>query len=73
MDWSDNQFLNFWSQKVSGLQLYQDDGKHANTLEWVECNGLQEIEANVNLMVQIENDLKIPSTTIKNNGRNLFF
>ena len=52
---SDSEAKNFM-----GLKLYQDDGKHANILEWVECNGLQEIEANVNLMVQLEERLGTP-------------
>ena len=43
-----------------GLKLYQDDGKHANTLEWVECNGLQGIEANVNSTVQLQERLEPP-------------
>lgn len=41
MKWNEVMIFEFLKPKMfMGLKLHQDDGKHANTLEWVECNDL---------------------------------
>ena len=37
----------------------------------MKCSGLGKVEANIDLMVQLEKDLKLPSITFLNKKRNL--
>jgi len=50
------------AEKVEGTEVGHDGFKPTNSLEWqmAECSSLCEIEANVNLVVQLKERLEAP-------------
>ena len=48
------------SKSVLGLKVHHDGFKPIAYLEWVECGSLRDIEANINLVVQLVERLEAP-------------